>query len=93
MTLAALALRDGDKTTAIEHLRRASEAPASEELAYSDAVIADWRSLVRRLLAQNERPAVIEFLERMARINIAERLDLRQAADSLRRGENPEWLS
>jgi len=88
MTLSALALRDGDKKKALEYLRRASQAPASEELTYSDHIVSGWH-IIRDLLAQGERQAVIDFLERMARTNLAERIDLREAAAALRRGETP----
>jgi hypothetical protein len=91
MTLSALALRDGDKKKAVEHLRRASQAPASEELTYSDHIVSGWH-VIRDLLAQGERQAVIDFLERMARTNLAERIDLREAAAALRRGETPRWF-
>ena len=88
MTLSALALRDGDKKKALEYLRRASQAPASEELTYSDHIVSGWH-IIRDLLAQGERQAVIDFLERMAQTNVAERIDLREAAAALRRGETP----
>jgi BlaR1 peptidase M56 len=85
MTLSALALRDGEKKKAVAYLRRASQAPASEELTYSDDIVSGWH-VIRDLIAQGERQAVIDFLERMARTNLAERIDLREAAAALRRG-------
>jgi hypothetical protein len=88
MTLSALALRDGDKKKAVAYLERASKAPASEELTYRDDVVSRWR-VTRDLVAQGERQAVIDFLERMAQTNLAERMDLREAAAALRRGETP----
>jgi beta-lactamase regulating signal transducer with metallopeptidase domain len=88
MTLSSLALRDGDKKKAVEYLRRASQAPASEELTYSDHIVSGWH-IIRDLLAQGERQAVIDFLERIAHTNVAERIDLREAAAALRRGETP----
>src|SRR4030095_10381595 len=36
MTLGALALREGDTRMAVEYLRRAAQAPPSEELTYAD---------------------------------------------------------
>jgi hypothetical protein len=91
MTLSALALRDGDSRKALDHLRRASHAPASEALKYSDGMVSGWR-VIRDLLAQGERQAVIDFLDRMAQTNRAERIDLREAAAALRRGETPRSL-
>jgi hypothetical protein len=88
MTLSALALHDGDKTKALAYLQRASRAPASEELTYADDVVSRWR-VVRDLVAQGERKAVVDFLERMAQTNLAERMDLREASAALRRGETP----
>jgi hypothetical protein len=35
---------------------------------------------------------VIDFLDQMARTNLAARLDLREAAAALRRGETPRWF-
>src|SRR5207247_8630964 len=91
MTLSALALRDGDRNKAVGYLRQAAEAPASEELTYADDVVSRWH-LIRDLVARGERQAVSNFLERMAQTNIAGRIDLRQAAAALRRGETPRWL-
>jgi beta-lactamase regulating signal transducer with metallopeptidase domain len=90
MTLGALALQDGDSQAAVGFLRKASEAPASEEMAYSDNLVADlhWH-LAADLLETGERQAVMLFLERMAGINIARRTELREAAAAIRRGETP----
>jgi uncharacterized protein (TIGR03435 family) len=85
MTLSALALREGNRRAAIGHLQRASQAPASEQLAYGDDVV--WRRELRDLVAQGEQQAVITFLEQMARTNIAGRIELREWAASLRRGD------
>ena len=41
------------------------------------------------LLKQGERRVVIDFLDRMAAINVADRTDLREAAAAIRRGETP----
>jgi beta-lactamase regulating signal transducer with metallopeptidase domain len=90
ITLGALALRDGDRHTAVEFLRRASEAPSSEELVYGDDVVVGphW-NLAGQLLERGERQAVIEFSERMAAINIPLRKELADAAIAIRRGEMP----
>ena len=74
-------------------MRRASNAPGSEDLAYSDTLVSGqhWH-LPGDLLQQGERAAVVEFLERMADTNVAHRLALRETASALRRGENPVAL-
>ena len=90
MTLGALALRDGDRKRAVEFLRTASAAPPSETLAYANDVVSGlhWH-LAGDLLKQGERKAVIEFLDRLAETNVANRTDLREAAAAIRRGEMP----
>ena len=90
MTLGALALRDGDRASAVGFLRNASRAPASEELAYSKGIVwgRHWH-LAGDLLKQGERSTVLDFLERMATINIVDRVELREAAAAIRRGETP----
>jgi hypothetical protein len=90
MTLGALALRDGDKTRAVEFLWKASAAPSSETLAYADDIVSGlhWH-LAGDLLKHGERKAVIAFLDRMAKINVAGRADLREAAAAIRRGDTP----
>jgi beta-lactamase regulating signal transducer with metallopeptidase domain len=90
MTLGALALHDKDTKRAVEYLRKASQAPVSEELAYSEGIVSGvhWH-LARDLLKQGQRQAVLEFLDRMARTNIAERAEWREAAAQIRRGEMP----
>lgn len=92
MTLGALALRDGDQKKAVEFLRDASQAPSSEELAYSEGLVSGvhWH-LAADLLARGQRDAVTTFLERMAEINIPDRADLRSAAAAIRRGETPRF--
>jgi beta-lactamase regulating signal transducer with metallopeptidase domain/tetratricopeptide (TPR) repeat protein len=90
MTLGELALQDGDTKAAVGFLRKASQAPQSEELAYADHLVSDrhWH-LASDLLEAGERPAVMLFLEQMAAINLAHRTELREAAAAVRRGEKP----
>ena len=62
-------------------------------LAYSDSPVTGLhRRLAANLLEQGERTAVIEFLERMANVNVAHRLVLRETAAAVRRGQNPPVL-
>jgi beta-lactamase regulating signal transducer with metallopeptidase domain len=90
MTLGTLAFQDGDRKAAVEFLRRASNAPPSEELAYADGLVSDlhWH-LAADLLRAGERQAVALFLERLTGLNLAHRTALRQAAAAIRRGETP----
>jgi beta-lactamase regulating signal transducer with metallopeptidase domain len=90
MTLGTLALRDGDTKKAVFFLRNASRAPASEELAYSNAIVSShhWH-LAADLLKRGERDAVLEFLDRMSAVNVAARYELREAASEIRRGMAP----
>jgi beta-lactamase regulating signal transducer with metallopeptidase domain len=90
MTLGTLALRDGDRKNAARFLRNASRAPASEELAYSNGIVSShqWH-LAADLLKLGEKEAVLEFLERMSEISVADRFELREAASEIRRGMAP----
>jgi len=89
MTLGALALREGDKSAVIEYMRKASHAPASEELAYSRGIAAG--PLLPDLLEEGERESVIDFLERMAQKNITERAKLHEAVAAIRSGRMPRF--
>lgn len=90
MTLGTLALRDGDRRKAALFLRNASRAPASEELEYSKGIVSShhWH-LAADLLELGERDVVLEFLERMSAISVADRFELRQAATEIRKGGTP----
>ena len=87
LTLGLLALRAGDRREARRHLLAAAEAPASEELVYARPL--PTGGLPHRLLKAGETEAVLAFLERMARTNVADRTRLREAAESIRRGRRP----
>jgi uncharacterized protein (TIGR03435 family) len=91
MTLSALALHDRERKASVAYLERASQAPPSEELVYGGDVV--WRRHLRDLLAQGERQAAIAFLERMARTNVASRIELREWAAQLRRDVPPSGPS
>ena len=87
MILGTLAMRDGDQKAAVRFMLAASRAPASEELAYNTAPAAD--RLVKYLLKYGERDTVIEFLERVAQINIIQKNAILEAAAAIRRGQMP----
>jgi hypothetical protein len=90
MTLGTLALRDGDTKKAALFLRHASKAPASEELAYTNGIVSSYQwHLAADLLKRGERDAVLDFLDRMAAISVADRFELRQAAAAIRGGRTP----
>jgi hypothetical protein len=93
MTLGSLALEEGNKDAALKHLRKASQAPPSEELIYADdLVIAMFAPhLPADLLKLGEREAVIDFLENMARVSLAQRMKIRSTIASIRRGETPDF--
>jgi hypothetical protein len=94
MTLGTLALRDGDREKAAVYLRQASRAPTSEELAYSKGIAFrfNWH-LAADLLKQGEREAVVDFLDRVAAISVADRFELRDAATTIRSGGTPRlWM-
>ncbi len=90
MTLGTLAFEERDRKAAVDFLRKAAQAPASEELVYSDHLVFElhWH-LASDLLKAGEREPVLRFLERMAEINLADRTELREAAAAIRRGETP----
>ncbi len=89
MTLGALALREGTKEAAIEHMINASRAPASPELAYARGIAAG--PLLPDLLKEGERESVIDFLERMAEKNLTERAAIRESAAAIRDGRMPRF--
>ena len=89
MVLASLAFRDGDRQAAVRYMQKAAKAPASEELRYSRS-IASW-GLLKELLNAGERESVIEFLEKMARMNVARRDYLRDSAAAIRGGQMPTF--
>lgn len=91
MTLGAIALRDGDTRAAASYLLRAADAPPSEELAYSDNLMPDWHwHLVPDLLERGERSTVATYLDRMAAVNIASRIEFKTAAAEVRQGKTPK---
>lgn len=83
MTLASLAMRDGDTRAAVGYLREASAAPASDEITYVKGM-ASWQ-VVDDLVKAGERTAVVEFLERMAEKSSIDRTRLIDDADAVRR--------
>jgi hypothetical protein len=89
MTLGALALREGDQKAAVEHMLKASRAPATPDVVYARGIAAG--PLLPELLKEGERESVIEFLERMAEKNLTERAALRESAAAIRDGRMPRF--
>jgi hypothetical protein len=86
-TLAAVALRDGDRERAVQHIRESVKVPSSERLQY--AMPFSWMTPANRLLKQGERESVVEFLEALARLTITERDRLLADAGAIREGRMP----
>ena len=85
--LAAVALRDGDRERAVQHMRDSVNVPASEQIQYVAPL--SWMRPVNRLLKQGERESVVEFLEAFARLTIVERDRLLEDARAIREGRMP----
>ena len=85
MTLASLAMLEGDVDAAVDSLRNASLAPPAEGLAYGRRLAA-WR-VVRDLVDVGERTAVADFLEALADRNLVERDLLLASAGDVRSGQ------
>jgi hypothetical protein len=85
--LATVALRDGDRERAVQHMRDSVKVPTSEQIQY--AAPFSWMRPVNRLLKQGERAAVVEFLEAFARLTITERDRVLEDAQAIRDGRMP----
>jgi hypothetical protein len=85
--LAAVALRDGDRDSAVRHLRESVQVPASEQLRYAPPI--SWLRPVNRLLRAGEREHVVEFLEAFASLTVSDRDRLLHDAKAIREGQMP----
>ena len=90
MTLASLAMRDGDVGLASESLRNAVLAPSAEGLAYGRQVAA-WGVLIE-LAEAGEHDTVVDSLEAMATRSVVDRDLLLAAAEDVRNGQSPARL-
>ena len=88
IALATLALRDGDRRTAVSYMREAAKSPGSDELAYLSDSLLRLR-LVNYLLKYGERESVVEFLDRLAQLSVTQREYLKADADAIRGGRMP----
>jgi hypothetical protein len=87
MALGSLAFREGQTKVAVEHLRKASASPATEEWAYAQGI--EGSGLLEDLLRAGERAAVIDFLEQRAETTVVLRERLRDIAMDIRAGQTP----
>jgi hypothetical protein len=85
--LATVALRDGDRGRAVQHMRDSVNVPTSEQIQYVPPYA--WMRPVNRLLKYGERESVVEFLEAFARLTITERDRLLEDARAIREGRMP----
>jgi hypothetical protein len=85
--LATVALRDGDRERAVQHMRDSVNVPTSEQIQYVAPL--SWMRPVNRLLKHGERETVVEFLEAFARLTITERDRVLQDAQAIREGRMP----
>jgi len=89
MTLSRVALADGDKTKAVAYLRAASTVPASDDIAYSFEVMI--HRALKSFIDAGEHAAVVEYLERMAQVNVVSKDRLRKSAEAIKAGRMPDW--
>jgi hypothetical protein len=90
MVLGLLALRGRDRKVAIQFMLDASQAPPTEELAYS---MSDFSLMLpERLFQDGQRDAVVQFLERFARGNVSSKGYLLESAKAIRSGKKPLWV-
>src|SRR5213076_1350626 len=86
--LGVMALRDGDRKTAVEHMRAAERAPMSDPPRYASHFGLRSR-LAEYLLRAGERDSVAEYLEESAERSPIERDRLLKDAARVRQGTMP----
>jgi len=89
VALAALALHDNDKASALEHLEEAVKAPPSDELKHGFNAL--WSRVAVGLLKRGERESVARFLDRYAQLNESQRAQLTKSAAAIRAGTMPDF--
>ena len=85
--LASVALREGNRKRALQHMRDSVKVPPSEQLQYAPPW--SWGRPVNQLLKEGERERVVEFLEALARLTIRDRDRLLEEAKAIREGRMP----
>jgi beta-lactamase regulating signal transducer with metallopeptidase domain len=87
VVLGLLALKDGDRRSSVDHMRRAAAAPAVDEMVYVPGAMR--ARLVEYLLREGERESVVQFLEASAERFPFEREQLLADAARIRAGVMP----
>jgi hypothetical protein len=88
LALGTLALRGGDRRTAISYMREAAKTPGSAEIAYLSDSLLRLR-LVNYLLKYGERESVADFLDRLAELTVTQREYIERDAEAIRSGRMP----
>lgn len=91
VVLGMQAMRIGNRKAAVGYMLNASKAPRTEELAYGKPIQEFTFELPAWLLKDGERESVIEFLERFAQVNVAQKSYLLESAALIRNGKKPLW--
>jgi tetratricopeptide (TPR) repeat protein len=89
LTLGRAALAAGDRTRARAYLIDAAKVPPSDDIAYSFEVLSN-RAL-KSFLDSGEHAPVVEYLERMAQVNVVAGERLRKSAEAIKAGRMPDW--
>jgi beta-lactamase regulating signal transducer with metallopeptidase domain len=90
ITLAAVAMRRGDKRTAVRYLNEAAKVSGSDRLSY-DSGTNLYTKVCANLLKYGERQSVIDFLQHYSQINVINRDYLLQSARLIQEGTKPLW--
>lgn len=89
IALGTFAIREGDRRTALAHLRAAAAAPGSEELTWMSMSSAHL-GLIHALLDAGEYEAVASYFDRLAELNRVGAARWRSEARAIREGRMPE---
>jgi beta-lactamase regulating signal transducer with metallopeptidase domain len=88
IVLGTFAIREGDRRTALAHLRAAAASPGSDELTWMPTI--GHLGLVHPLLDAGEYDAVASYLDRLAELNRVGATRWRDEARAIREGRMPE---
>jgi beta-lactamase regulating signal transducer with metallopeptidase domain len=88
IVLGTFAIREGDRRTALAHLREAAASPGSDELTWMPTV--GHLGLVHGLLDAGEYEAVASYFDRLAELNRVGATRWRDEARAIREGRMPE---
>ncbi|HEX3879082.1 MAG TPA: hypothetical protein VHW24_18980, partial [Bryobacteraceae bacterium] len=98
MILGMVAVRSGDTKTAVGYLRKAATAPVTPALRYPISNARPWLNnwrfpdmLMTALLKAGQKDAVLDFLERYAKINVEYRTRYLESIALIRQGKTPSW--